>query len=537
MAWAASIPVSTHPSEVTVFPAGAKVVRVGQMDLEAGASTVAFRNLPSELDEASVRLEVSGPKGTKFLGLHFGEKFSPETVQKRQRELEAKIRDLEDKKADLTDQMAARQSEMDILKNLGQKDSDQTASGLRGGLKELPDSLAKIGKRLGDLAIANRRDSNKGRAMDDEVNALKRQLGQQGPGSREQKAAEADLELAEAGAVSFRLSYQVPSARWSPVYDVRLKDMEGRPEGVIAMSADVRQNTGEDWSGVNLTLSTVRQTNVSQLPDPTNWWLDYQPPVQAYAPSAGAAAPPAPAAMAFDRSNAKMSLSNFENMGNISLPAEIQFANTLEGNYSISFAIKRSLDIPSDNTSHRVAIAETSHQATLSLMSAPRLQRAAYLQAEVHYQGEQPLLPGPAYLFQGDQYAGQLNMDAVAPGQTFHLSLGQDDQIKVKRELLKQRTGQDFWTSDGARNYDWLITVSNYHRDQREIEVQEQLPKSRQADIKVVPGDMEPKPLEEDKNRPGLQRWVLKLPSGGSQEIHFRYQVKYPSNQRIIGME
>ncbi|HZI15326.1 MAG TPA: mucoidy inhibitor MuiA family protein, partial [Myxococcus sp.] len=67
-------------------------------------------------------------------------------------------------------------------------------------------------------------------------------------------------------AAQLALEYAVPGARWVPTYDLRLpRNLE---EGTLRMRASVLQRTGEDWTGVRLSVSTAdldRRAEVSEL--------------------------------------------------------------------------------------------------------------------------------------------------------------------------------------------------------------------------------------------------------------------------------
>lgn len=61
------------------------------------------------------------------------------------------------------------------------------------------------------------------------------------------------------------LRYFVPGARWTPAYHVKL-DREGTG-AVIHQRAHIAQRSGEDWSGVKLSVSTASPLRFSELPE------------------------------------------------------------------------------------------------------------------------------------------------------------------------------------------------------------------------------------------------------------------------------
>lgn len=527
---AAAIDVDTQPREVTVFPQTARVVRAGSKHLPSGAVTVAFSDLPTTADDSSLRLSVAGPKGTKFFGAEIRNRATAEIVEKRTRELQDQIRVLEDQKTDVADRTNARNAEIDILKDLSKQSAGRVGeqSATRPvELAGLANAVGAVGQKIGALYAENRKDERATRALDEKINALRQEVSKVGGGNREKKTAEADLELASEGDVDFTLSYQLSGAGWSPIYDARLQGDGDAVKVALAFAAQVRQQTGEDWNDVKLVLSTAQPTAGSQLPDPTNWWLDYRPRYRAMGRAAMMDYAPAAAPMA--RREPVQAEEKQE--------AEIENAATERAEYATQFSVARAATIPSDGSAHRVAVAQTTYDASLLLATVPRLSPAAYIQATVKYSGDQPLLPGQVQLFRGDDFAGTTTLRAVAPGETFDLGFGQDENVKVERKLMvEQSKGASLFTKAGRR-YRWVTTIKNFHTGKRAIEVREQLPRSRQKEIVVETAELSPTPLPEDSERPGLQRWRLDLEPKGEAKVVFAYSVKYPEGSDVVGLE
>ncbi|WP_042384516.1 DUF4139 domain-containing protein, partial [Streptacidiphilus melanogenes] len=77
----------------------------------------------------------------------------------------------------------------------------------------------------------------------------------------------ADDEPAETG--ELELEYVVPGATWFPSYQLRLPRSANAAEGAgtLALRASVAQRTGEDWTGVRLSLSTADLLRRTELPE------------------------------------------------------------------------------------------------------------------------------------------------------------------------------------------------------------------------------------------------------------------------------
>jgi len=520
----AAVEAKLKPVAVTVYPDSALVERSGEAKCGRGQVTVAVPGVPADVDDLSVRCDVAGPAGTRFYGVRVSRIFSPEVTEPRARGLLDQIQVLMERKEDLADRITARKAEMEILTSLGKESAKGGAN-----VGNIAESTKGVGTRLAVLMSESRKDDREMRELDKKITTLRAELGQTGQITRESKTVEADLELPSDGTVKIGLAYLVRRCGWTPVYDLRLDTGGKKPKLNLSFAANIRQGTGEDWDGVNLVVSTARPSEGGQVPDPTNWWLDFQPPPRPYYGRAAklASAP-----------SAKREEAGFASEDK-AVPVEMEEAATVRSEFATTYAIARPAVIPSDGNAHRVGITESTHDVEVTLVAVPRLVQAAFIEAEVAYDGEQQLLPGPAGLFRDGQFAGTVPLGSVAPGEKFRISLGRDANVKVERKLINQKAaGGGFlgWTK-AQRRYNWVTTVSNYHPGVRTVEVREQLPRSRQKDIVVEPLDLSPEPLTERQDQPGLKRWRLDIAPKGTAKVTFSYLVKFPEGSRIYGLD
>lgn len=534
----AEVKVVTHPEQVTVFPDSARVVREGSIKLLGGAQHVVFPDLPASLIESSLRLSVEGPTGTKFYGVGLRNEFTPGIVEERTRLLKARLQTLEDQKSDLTDRIEARKTEIDILKSLAKQGAD-TVHNHPSTLPDFTRNAGSVGTRIAKLLAASRLDERSIRSLDLKIAALNNQINQGSSQAREKRAAEADLELPQAGAAHFTLTYQVTGASWTPLYDLHLGTEGEKPSLDMAFNAGVRQSTGEDWKNVALTLSTARPTQGTQVPDPTNWWLDFlnQQVYKAKKAFGLANLPPASRADSLVAKNAE---EKDEEEPEAPAPAEVETAETVRSEYAVSYKVTTRRDVPSDGSDHRVGVSQAVYPVKLTLVAVPRLSEAAYLEAKVTYTGEQTLLPGVVQLYRDGDFVGTTGLEAKAPGESFDLGFGQDDQIRITRKAMKYETGDAegiFDINKGERRYRWVTTIANYHIGSREVEIREQLPKSRQQNIEVALGNVLPKAAAEDPAKPGLVTWDLTLGPKQKTQVDFSYRVKYPEGTQVTGLE
>ena len=338
--------------------------------------------------------------------------------------------------------------------------------------------------------------------------------------------------------MEFELVYQVNRAGWSALYDLRLDTEAAAPALDLGFHAQVTQQSGEDWDNVKIVLSTSSPQQGTEIPDPTQWWL-YLNPKAAVSRSMGAASMNAAPMMQSSKSSVT-ALSAPKASMDMMVAAESVAATLQSSAFATNYVITRKKTIPSNTQKHRVTISESKHPASLLLVAVPRLQQAAFIEADIKYAGEEQLIPGPASIFRDGNFIGKTQLDAIAPGESFKLGFGQDDRVKVERKLLRQKDSDENsgWTyAKGERNYAWQTTISNFHKSNRTIEVREQLPKPRHEDIKVKEDSLRPKPEKEDPAMPGLKVWRLDIASKDKAVIDFNYLVRWPAGSRISGLE
>jgi uncharacterized protein (TIGR02231 family) len=276
---------------VTVYTDRARVTRRGRVHLAAGEQTVALTTLPTTLDEDSVR---AGGRGAnvRILGVEVTTQFVPRPPEPDQAALRAQIEALQDNDKALQDEDTADDTRLTYLQGLRDSSTRNLAKGFAQGQASL-DSIQTLAQYLAQETTAiltRKRDRAKQRRdLARELEALQARLKQGSKGNPQQRreihvaleaTAETDLDL--------EISYMVRGASWDPLYDVRLVDTTV----TVTYLAGVRQQSGEDWPAVELTLSTARPASSATIPELQPWYVDVYrplpPPMPRMAMPAGA---------------------------------------------------------------------------------------------------------------------------------------------------------------------------------------------------------------------------------------------------------
>ena len=258
--------VASRISEVTLYAQGARVRRVMTIALGAAAPRVRLVGLPAAVIDDTVRVEAEG--GALVTAVHVGldapaseaaaGEDTPEVRQGRQRVAlaEAEIERLDAALAALAAAPVAvppPKTDEPVPAWGAMVDARRALVALRTERELALRGEAAVARRQADearrgLAAAVDRDRRAGSTRAARLHELRKHV---------------ELELAGAGTATVYLEYQVAAARWAPSYVARLDG----DEVVFALRASVAQDTGEDWTGVALRLSTAEPERFGALPE------------------------------------------------------------------------------------------------------------------------------------------------------------------------------------------------------------------------------------------------------------------------------
>ncbi|MBN2784230.1 MAG: DUF4139 domain-containing protein, partial [Pontiellaceae bacterium] len=379
------------------------------------------------------------------------------------------------------------------------------------------------------------------KSVKDSLRKVEADIRDAGAGERRQRRiVEVDLEAPAAGSARIDLSYLVLGPGWQPVYDVRVDS--GSRSMEVNYFALVRQNSGEDWSGVDLRLSTARPGLGGEHPELAVWRIG----VANDARLGGQSINRFP--NSFDVETGQRTAPVVRSAGLVldSVVAGVrrdmtvrQAENSTQGT-AVLFAVSGKSDVVSDNVEHRVAVSSLSMPAHFRYSCVPKLDRYVYLKAMGKNQTDYPLLQGNANIYLDGSYVATSGLDFVAPGETFWAFLGVDESIQVDYKLINKHESREGLTGRTVRHtHEYLFTVKNTHDEAEELIIFDQLPISDNENVEVEL--LTPKVA---KNSDALEindekriKWFLVLKPGEEREIPFVFQVEAPHDVEIDGLE
>lgn len=319
---------------------------------------------------------------------------------------------------------------------------------------------------------------------------------------------------------SVELSYMVGGAGFAPMHEARLDE---RGQRVLVTSfATLKQDTGEDWPEVALTLSTaVPQHNATP------------PTVQPLRVFADPREPPKKVLVSRSELQEHTEAAADDNQGRTrsgaaSTPGPRKAAQP-QG-LSVQFPVAAAATVRGDGTPIRVTLAESPLPALVAYRSVPKLLPHVFRVADLNNSAGYPLLAGDIDVFRAGQFVARYPLEYVAAGARFQLSFGLEDRLRVKRQTLDE-VARDRGLFSGTRrhNYAYRFELQSFLDRPEQIEIAEHIPVSELSDIKV---ELHPStsPGFALAAQDGIVRWRIPLRPGEARTVSLAYFVDVPSS-------
>lgn len=203
----------------------------------------------------------------------------------------------------------------------------------------------------------------------------------------------------------------------------------------------------------------------------------------------------------------------------------------IEKQTTVDFEIKTPYSIKSDNKSYSVDMTDYSLPANYKYICVPKIDKDAFLIANISDWEKYNLLEGEANIFFEDTYVGKTLLDVKYATDTLQISLGRDKNVIVKREKMKNFTTKQFIGSKKEESRVWSINVKNNKNQKINMLLFDQIPISTLEEIKVDILNISGAKLNSET---GEIKWDFSLEPNKSKKIELSYSVKYPKNRRLI---
>ena len=513
---------TSHITAVTIYPYGAQVTRQIEITAPAGNHDILITDLPAAIDPSLIRLSSTDATiGTFALRTdRLPPRATPETpaqtaAKSAVKQAEAALRSAEAKIASINAEVEAQQAQITFLTGIKLDGAGSTADSLSAistmiGTEVLTARLAALAAQ-GGLPAANDAVTKAQETL------TKAQAALDALATADADYAALSVTLTTSGPAHLTLTHFVEDAAWAPVYDMTLDRLV--PRLTIDRGVLVSQASGEDWSGVDLTLSTARPSDQSE---PSTLYPDLKsigdpaPPVALDSMAEGGMAEPtmAPAAMVSESRGVSATLAYQGDAVIYHYPTPVDLANGVEN--------------------LRLALDQLTMTPKIAAYAVPRADQTAFIVASLTSDAREILLPGTAYLHRDGALTGSTQIGALAPGGKLDLGFGAIDGIKLTRDMPERAMGdRGVFTTSTQLEEKATLKVENLTGDAWPIHLIDQIPYSEQEDLQVT-YTADPAPTTENLDgQRGILAWDFDLAAGAAKEVTLNSVLSWPQGKEL----
>ncbi|MEN9325597.1 MAG: hypothetical protein RI943_8 [Bacteroidota bacterium] len=493
---------SAKTKSATVYFSGAEITQSTSVNLPVGTSEIVIKNVADYLNENTV--QIAAPKNVTVLSVQFSDNYISEYELDESNPTIKRVRDsITYVQKELKKVQIDKYSHQQTIELLDQNKEIRGAnSGLNvAELMKLVEYYKSKRTELDNAVVLLAEKETKWNKTLTELNN-KLEINTQ----KEEKISEGKLILQVmnevAGNVNLDISYITNSASWQPFYDLRTENITAAID--LAYKAKVTQSTGIDWKKVKLTLSSGNPNQNNVAPLLQAWFLRYgnykvienrpnanvtntlQGQLAGVNITAATGHPGAkdkviirgigsinansdplyvingfPSTAEEFRKISPTSikdvrvikdeeaLSEYGNRGSngvivVTTKNMNDYTTIEEQELNVSFDIDIPYDILSNGKAHSVSLKDIKIPATYKYYAAPKVEKEAFLLAELNDYAKYNLLPGEANIVFEGMYVGKTMINPNQTQDTLNLSMGRDKKISIKRERITDKSGTKF---------------------------------------------------------------------------------------------
>ena len=506
----APVQVRSTIHAVTIYADCAFVTRRATIRLNPGLHLIEIRGLPADVDPSTLGVVVLGAVHPRLVSTSAtpANADTATLVRSLEAQLEAIQGQLDRLDASIGVLRADRQALRSLVSGVVGKSgaSAKTATGEIYALDTLTEQAEQINTRL-QQAIVERHN------LDRDLRRQHLKL-ESVPGRSEPEgySIRTQVEIARPGDLILDISYMMPKASWEPFYELHFIETGEQPVLRILYAAHIRQNTGEDWRDVEITLSNGKPALSNAFVEPEPWYISTAP---VSAKSAGGSA----------------DISSQEQL--LGAPS---FATVISGGSGpeTRMHLSKTWSVASSGNIQTAQILDFSIEPEVSYIAAPRRSPRVHRKLRAANTTVQPLLSGRADLYQDETCIGTRILSHINPGDTFEIFLGVEERITVASQLLRNAEERKPLNTRLRMSCACQIQLTNNLHRSTKLTLYDQIPFSRDEGlaVKLIAADPEPA----DQNPLGTLVWELVLDPNTARAVRFAFSIEHPPDTQVVGL-
>jgi hypothetical protein len=216
---------------------------------------------------------------------------------------------------------------------------------------------------------------------------------------------------------------------------------------------------------------------------------------------------------------------------NSSMDAAPLMTSFVENQTTVEIQVSEPYSIKTNGERTLVDLKTYEIPSTYRYTAIPKLDKDAFLLAEISDWSQYNLLEGESNLYFEEGFVGRSILNPAALQDTLQISMGRDRSIVMQREKVDQYSKKRSVGSNITESRGYEISLKNNKSQTVTLQLKDQIPVSVNSNITVTTGELSGGTLDPLS---GIVTWEITLPPGGQQKLSLRYEVKYPKSERII---
>lgn len=515
LAGAEGIVAQSRVVAVTVYADAAEVVREVAVDLAAGRQEVVVADLPEGAVMAGLRIEA--PEGVMVGSVALRPAREGGGVLAGEAAARARLATAEERLAAARAAADAVAAEVDAAEaqvaflgrvtaeagdGMGAEALVALAQGIGGQVLAARRAGAEAKARLVPLARAVTHAEAEVARAEDALAGL--------AGAAEGQELSVAMDAAAAGPVVVRVVHLVEGASWRPSYEVALTRGDV-PRLALSRAALVTQDTGEDWQGVALVLSTAA---LGQRTEPGMPW----PRLRRIVPEEELAR------RASDMAMAEAAAPVMEAVMEPEVVAEAVATEDL-----VIWSYPQPVDVADGVEDVRLALDRLDFAPEVEARAVPEQDVTAFQVARFVNGSDALLLAGEAVLVRDGQVIGAGAVPRLAPGQEAELGFGPIEGLRLEVVRPSRSEGdQGVFVKENRQEERVIYRVENLTNRDWEVRLLAGVTYAEQDDLEVEVV-AEPPPAETDvEGRRGVMAWQLAVAAGAEAEVSVIERLVWP---------
>jgi uncharacterized protein (TIGR02231 family) len=524
--------VPSQIKEVTLFSGQAMVKREAFAIVQKGLNELFLEIEAFRVDKDSITAKIFG--AGEIFSVQFKKIPLKESPRENIKALEKKINELKKSKRVLDDKKEVLNKEELFLVSLIDFSKTQIPQEIKTSFPNMEDltktliflssNFQKINDEKQSLDASIEEIEKEIKVLKDELNALQR------PVKKVRKVIEILFNAEKEQKIRIAADYLTKNANWGPLYKVSVP-ME-LSEIDLTMFSKILQKTGEDWNHVALSISNVIPLSGVRLPYLSSWLLDVPRPRAKVMGKTGR--------LAYEEAAPTIDVVKGKDYSEIPTQ-EAAFTTAVKRELPLSFEyrIPQPIDIESRDKETILPLFYKKMQGDSYYYAVPKRSPLTFLVCKT--KADKELLSGPLNVYFGGRYIGKTHLSEKKAGEEFHLSLGADREVMVKREKVKDKVKETYFgkiqRDTIVRELAYKIMIENMKDRSILLKVVDNIPVSRTDKIEVKELTMNPEPVQKNyRNKEGVMLWEYTLDPEQQQEINIEFVVAYPKGLLPMGL-